>query len=54
MRYAILLVLLSGCSLGQTVPAVVPYITLEFCDEVQYQRRGLDIAIQAKCRAPVR
>lgn len=55
MKY-ILLLLLTGCSnlAPYVAPSVIPAFTLELCDEVQYQRKGMDATISAKCRVPAR
>lgn len=57
MKYAIaLLLLLSGCAdlIKTSAPYVTPAITLELCDAVDYQRRGLDVTLTAKCKAPIK
>lgn len=47
MRY-LLLLLLTGCA---QVSQIVP--SLQYCDEIDYKRRGSDVELRAKCVAPV-
>lgn len=56
MKYVILSLLLSGCAdlVKTSAPYVTPAITLELCDSVDYQRRGLDVTLSAKCKAPIK
>ena len=52
MKLLPLLVLLAGCS--TVAPYAVPALTLELCDQVKYERIGMDATITAKCRVPAR
>lgn len=58
MKYLLLfaLVIPGGCSgwLERTTPGALPYVSLELCDEVNYVRKGVEVSVQAKCRAPLR
>lgn len=49
MRTLLLLVLvaLPGCMLAGSLPS------LQYCDEVTYQRSGNQIKLDARCRAPI-
>jgi hypothetical protein len=47
------LALLAACSgLVGYAPAVFP--SLEYCDSIDYTRRGNQVELKAQCRAPVR
>jgi len=46
MKYSLILfaLLLTGCS---NLPS------MQYCQEVRYERKDLDIQVYAKCRAPI-
>lgn len=58
MKYLLIALTLSlpGCAgwLEKATPGALPYVSLELCDEVNYVRKGVEINVQAKCRAPLR
>lgn len=52
----ILVLFTSSCAdlIRTSAPYATPAITLELCDAVDYQRKGLDVSITAKCKAPTK